>query len=95
MKFITTSGSVYEVDEKNHNIRRLIGKGDPTPRQGKDGEWRKYAELRPSPLEIGAQAMIVWGSDVPLLPETVLQEGESAIKITTTSLVIEIDEASN
>lgn len=95
MKFTTASGSLYEVNEADKQIRRLNGQADPTPRMGKAGEWRTYSQLVPSPLEIGAQAMIVWGNDVPLLPDTVVEVDETAIKITTTSLVIEVDEDSN
>lgn len=43
--YITESGSVYEVDHDNKRVRRLSGVKDPTPRQGKDGEWKTYVEL--------------------------------------------------
>lgn len=70
MLFYTVSGSAYEVDSVNKRIRRLSGKANPTPRQGKDGEWRNYAELHPAPLKVGESALIVWGDDVDFLPET-------------------------
>jgi hypothetical protein len=90
MKFITVSGSVYEVDSDNKRLRRLTGRTDPTPRLGKDGEWRKYAEMFPSPIEKGKQVLITWGEDVALLPDTVVDEGEHPLKITMTSPVVEV-----
>lgn len=42
MIFYTESGSIYELDRTNNQIRRLNGAEDPTPRQGKDGEWKKF-----------------------------------------------------
>ena len=44
-KYITESGSVYQVDEQNKLVRRLSGNKNPTPRQGIDGEWKEYYEL--------------------------------------------------
>jgi hypothetical protein len=38
----TKTGSVYEIDEQNKRVRRMQGVIDPTPRQGKDGEWKEY-----------------------------------------------------
>lgn len=45
MIHVTKSGSVYEVDVPGKRVRRLHGEQDPTPRQGKDGEWRAYAAM--------------------------------------------------
>lgn len=45
MLYETETGSIYEVDEANKRIRRLTGKGNPTPRMGLDGEWREYHDL--------------------------------------------------
>lgn len=42
MKYVTECGSLYEVDHANNRIRRLSGLKDPTPRQGKDGEWKNF-----------------------------------------------------
>lgn len=85
MKFTTASGSTYEVDKDNKQVRRLNGKNDPTPRQGQDGQWRKYADIS---VVVGDSAMIFWNrSDTPLL------EGspEVAIPGTITSTVISIE----
>ena len=62
MKFETETGSLYEHDEENFAIRRLIGVADPTPRQGNDGEWRTYKSL--SSIEIGKSVVIVWNMEV-------------------------------
>lgn len=43
---IKTTFSVYEVDRENCRIRRLTSDHEPTPRQGQDGEWRGYEDLR-------------------------------------------------
>lgn len=45
-KFLTESGSVYQVDDERNLIRRLSGSNDPTPRQGPDGEWKHFHKLR-------------------------------------------------
>lgn len=92
MKFITKSGSMYEVDTSAKRIRRLIGMVDPTPRQGKDGEWRVYADLFPSPT-VGKSVIIAW-CDVPLLEENEKELSEDsgfAMAITTTSVVVSIE----
>jgi hypothetical protein len=88
-----TRNSAYEVDTTNKQIRRLNGKGDPTPRQGKDGEYRKYASLFPDPIEVDQSVVIVWTQETELLPETkaeLEQDGGFAIPMTTTSPVFNI-----
>lgn len=45
IKLTTESRSVYELDEENKRVRRVIGIGGPTPRTGIDGEWKKYEEV--------------------------------------------------
>lgn len=55
----TQSGSVYEIDIEKKQIRRLSGQADPTPRQGKDGEWKEYAVLL-GRVEVGAPIIITW-----------------------------------
>lgn len=94
MIFHTESGSTYEVDVINKKIRRLNGAKDPTPRQGRDGEWRDYSYLWPSPLRVGEMAIIVWGKDVQLMPEVqaALEAGDIgiAIAITHTSPVLKV-----
>lgn len=67
MQFTTKSGSVYEVDQVNKRIRRLIGVKETTDRQGPEGEWRSYKDLHPSPIQLGSLVMIQWEDTVPLL----------------------------
>ena len=42
MIYKTETGSLYQVDEENKRVRRIEGVKAPTPRQGKDGEWKEY-----------------------------------------------------
>jgi hypothetical protein len=93
MKFTTKSGSVYEINTDSKKIRRLKGTEDPTPRQGKDGEWRPYADIFPNPIQVGKGVVIAWGSDTPLLDETKAMFGDDAagMPITTTSKVIMVE----
>ena len=61
--FTTASGSTYQVDLESHRIRR-VGNASalpPTPRQGQDGQWRGYHELRRAPFPSGEVSIaIVW-----------------------------------
>ena len=95
MRFTTASGSVYEVDEKAKKIRRLNGVTDLSPRMGKDGEWRSFRQLLPNPITVGSGVAIVWGEETELLAETQEQlqtmGGGFAIPMTTTSMVVDID----
>ena len=87
MKFQTASGSTYEVDMEKKQIRRLNGKLDPRPRQGKDGEWKSYASI--VNLQVGSAAVIFWN------PETTpLLEGspKEAFPSTVTSKVVSIED---
>ena len=88
MKFITMSGSIYEVDVSKKQIRRLIGIDNPTPRQGKDGEWKEYFAI--DDIEIGKPVLIFWNPKT-----TPLLEGNPfsiSAPSTLTSNVIEIIE---
>jgi hypothetical protein len=93
MKFTTASGSVYEVNTDSKQIRRLNGVKDPTPRQGKDGQWRTYSDI--TSVTVGSGVAIFWGHDVPLLAETEEQlksmGGGIAAPITTTSSVVSVE----
>lgn len=95
MRFTTESGSLYEVDEKAKKIRRLNGVKNPTPRTGKDGQWRTYRELHPDPVTVGRGVVIVWGEDTELLVETKEQlqtmGGGFGMPMTTTSTVVDVD----
>lgn len=55
----TISGSLYEVDEQQKRVRRLYGAKNPTPRQGKDGDWRTYVSLS----HIGESLFIMWNDE--------------------------------
>lgn len=96
MKFITLSGSVYDVDTTNKKIRRLNGKADPTPRQGEDGIFKSYEGLGSvtqlllgdeNKLTIGEGAIIVWVQD-----EHKPLSNLGGTKATLTSDVVEIIE---
>jgi hypothetical protein len=84
MQFKTRSGSLYEIDTTNQQIRRLNGTADPTPRQGADGEYRKYVELFPLVPTVGQSLLIVWDKDVIPPP------AEGSIPTTITSPVVEL-----
>jgi len=58
MKFYTDSGSAYELDRDGSKIRRLAGEDNPTPRQGKDGEWRVFDFC--SEVVAGVPVVINW-----------------------------------
>lgn len=91
MKFTTATGSVYEVNTDSKQIRRLTGVKDPTPRQGKDGEWRTYIDT--TPIKVGQQLLIRWGDDTEASPEGKILEadGMAVIKTTITSPVASIE----
>lgn len=97
MRFTTVSGSLYEVDQENKKIRRLNGNADPTPRQGKDGEWRGY--LNDLHIEVGQSVVIAWADAHQLTGETMSLLGISekdappptSGRTTFTSPVAEID----
>lgn len=88
MFFKTETGSTYEVDLKEKKIRRVLGIDDPTPRQGKDGEWKTFKSLL---IEKGEPAYIMWDpKTTPLLEESV-----GGYPATVTSIVVDIIEDSN
>ena len=94
MRFTTETGSLYECNVDSKQARRLNGKSDPTPRMGKDGQWRKYREVFPDPIVVGSQVMIAWESDTPLLEETKVilgDEGGMVLPTTMTSRVVSIE----
>lgn len=61
MRFITETGSVYEVDEKRKLIRRLEGESNPTPRVGNDGMWKAFSSLMN--VNVGFRALICWDKE--------------------------------
>lgn len=58
MIFWTLSGSVYELDRPREQVRRLEGSKNPTPRQGQDGEWKKFTSC--SEIRVGHPVLIQW-----------------------------------
>jgi hypothetical protein len=51
-----TLNSVYEVDEKEGQIRRVSGVADPTQRMGVDGVWQPFKGV----TETDGVLVIVW-----------------------------------
>lgn len=85
IKFVTESGSVYEIDSENKLVRRLTGVIDPQPRQGKDGMWKSYADT--NGVEVGTSVLFIWPrATTPLLPGS----PNNAVPSTVTSPVKEI-----
>jgi hypothetical protein len=62
-----TQNSIYEVDEANRLVRRVVGKNDPTPHQGPDEVWKSYQSLQVEPGGI----LIIWGINDGVLETTV------------------------
>jgi hypothetical protein len=97
--FTTRSGSVYQVDTANQKVRRLEGEADPTPRQGKDGEWKSYEWIgclsdyilvgNEGKIKVGEGALIVW-----VQSEHQSLSSFGGVKTTLTSDVIKITEDS-
>ncbi len=57
--FLTETGSRYELDAVCRQIRRLSGRHEPTPRQGKDGTWRRFEHVT-TPVVPGETVDTVW-----------------------------------
>ena len=86
MKFLTESGSLYELDTTNKKIRRLNGLNDPTTRNGSDGEWKVYEDILN--VKLGSSVVIVWGDNVePLIKNDI---GRTMVKTTMTSKVVSV-----
>lgn len=78
--FKTESGSIYEVDLENMRCRRVTGVRSATPRQGIDGEWKKFKYA--SVIAIGGPVLFTW--------EVVVDGTEYVQRCTSTSRVTEI-----
>lgn len=68
MKFITESGSIYEVNVEQKQIRRVtnMNGSEATGRQG-NNEWRTYDQL--SEIVVGHPVAICWSkATTPLMP---------------------------
>lgn len=71
----TTENSTYEVDIENHQIRRLSGNKQHTPRQNADGVWTKYESI--GPIISGERLLVVW--NIKSGKGTLLSEVQSVI----------------
>ena len=81
MKFNTMSGSTYEVDVINKQIRRLSGQRQASIRQGKDGEWKSYSKTLITPQNT---MLIFWDKDVkPII--------EGAMPATETTEIVSVE----
>ncbi len=76
----TARGSFYENDRTGMRIRRVVGFHDPTPRQGRDGDWLAYQHL--DPPVVGQSLHIVWRVDATV--------NGPVIRMTVTSPVVSI-----
>jgi len=76
----TQSGSLYEIDEEQKQVRRLHGNKEATKLQG-DNTWKKYAYL--SEVKIGQSLFIIWAD----------KAAGYSIPATTTSPITEINPA--
>lgn len=63
----TASGSIYEFDQAKKQVRRIEGVHNPTPRQGKDGEWKAYASLH----KVEGCLLITWNLEDTSIPATI------------------------
>lgn len=85
-QFKTASGSLYEVDEDNKCVRRILNEAyiDATDRQG-NNEWRRYNFI--SDIMVGHHVLIFWDKQTtPLLTQSI----KNATPATETSRVVEI-----
>lgn len=83
----TETGSLYELDNKEKRIRRMHGTKDPTPRQGKDGEWKQIKNAI-QPVE-GKEMIFLWRVDYG--PNE--YEAEIVFRTTISSRVVSITES--
>lgn len=89
--FQTESGSTYELDREQRCLRRIEGMTDPTPRVGKDGDWRLFQDV--SAIVEGAHVVIVWAWDLrPGTENDPLDPGEVIARSTVTSKVVSVRE---
>jgi hypothetical protein len=87
MVFRTKSGSSYEIIVTEQKIRRLHGEAPGTPRQGKDGEYKRYISLFPEVPTVGKSLMIFWDP----VTNPLLEASDSAASPTTiTSPIVSI-----
>lgn len=76
----TETGSFYELTDDGMKVRRLQGNANPTPRQGKDGEWKELVE--PVKPALGDSMLLVW--------KVTNDEGVITAQTTITSRVVDV-----
>lgn len=69
---VRTLNSLYEIDKENNQIRRLNGINNPTPRQGNDGEYRKYDCI--ADMLVGNSMVVIWQDGTKYTMTSVIQE---------------------
>ncbi len=61
--FVVSIGSTREIDRVESRMRRLEGINPPTPREGRDLEWRTFLAISPDPPLPSLSLDIVWAID--------------------------------
>ena len=92
-RFITVTGSMYQVDNFRKKIRRFqFGDSAPSRIFRLDGEWKPFHEL--SPVLVGKKVVIFWTDKEPPMPETLplIQVGTIVVPFTATSIVASVVE---
>ncbi len=63
VQFTTLSGSVYQLDAANKQIRRIFGFHPVTGRQNEDGIWQFYQDCTPDAPERGEHMFFDWDGE--------------------------------
>lgn len=83
VRFLTETGSIYEIDEANKQVRRISGQHAPTHRQGEDGCWRTYYSITNLLAWVGGRVLIVWD-------QVEEEDGQTILQSTLTSVVVRV-----
>lgn len=87
----TLSGSIYEIDLKNRQARRLSGVAAPTPRTGPDGTWRRFVAMLP--LNVGQRIFFEWApGELPLGAEAAFYMRPATVTTPVTQVCGELHE---
>ncbi len=92
-RFVTASGSMYQVDNIRKKIRRFrFGASGPAPSFRVEGEWKPFFNL--TAVEVGKRVTVFWTEqEAPLASSLPLvQAGISVIPLTITNIVTEVVE---
>jgi hypothetical protein len=85
----TASGSQYEIDAENKQVRQLRGLLTDRINRNGAGTWAPFDEAY---VKLNKPAIFFWPATVPLLPESAGQKFEvSAVPMTYTSRVVAVD----